>query len=119
MVRTVVSEMMKICKNPTKHNTTEMAKTMVARYPKSPQDVIDGEFIGLGCHSLAKQLSQELLNDLTHQSLRNAKQHQLMTLMKYLLNNEQLFKTHGCVNLMPKHLPLSVTVESARKKKKK
>ncbi|MED6295254.1 hypothetical protein CHARACLAT_029738 [Characodon lateralis] len=34
--------MMKMCKNPTKHNTTEKTKRIVARYPKSLQDVIDG-----------------------------------------------------------------------------
>lgn len=62
MVRTVVSEMMKICKNPTKHNTTEIAKRMVARYPKSLQDVIDGDVIGLGYHSLVKQLQSRVEN---------------------------------------------------------
>ena len=52
--------MIKICKNPTKHNTTEIAKRMVARYPKSLQDVIDGDVIGLGYHSLAKQLQSRV-----------------------------------------------------------
>lgn len=69
MIRIVVSEMMKSCKNPTKHSTTEIAKRMVARYTKSPQDVIDGDIIGLRYHSLAKQLQSRVdqSNDLTHQ----------------------------------------------------
>lgn len=62
MIRIVVSKMMKICKNPTKHNTTEIAKRMVAKYPKSLQDVIDGDIIGLGYHSLAKQLQSRVEN---------------------------------------------------------
>lgn len=62
MVRIVVSGMMKICKNPTKHNITGIAKRMVARYPKSLQDVIDGEVIGPGYHSLVKQLQARVEN---------------------------------------------------------
>ncbi|KAI5628690.1 hypothetical protein C0J50_10579 [Silurus asotus] len=62
MVRIVVSEMMKICKNPTKHNITERAKRMVARCPKSLRDVIDGDVIGPGYHSLVKQLQARVEN---------------------------------------------------------
>ena len=62
MVRIIVSEMMKICKNPTKRITTEIAKRMVAKYPKSLEDVIDGDVIGLGFHSLVKQLQSRIEN---------------------------------------------------------
>lgn len=62
MIGIVVSEMMKSCKNPTKRSTTEIAKRMVARYPKSLQDVIDGDIIGLRYHSLAKQLQSKVEN---------------------------------------------------------
>uniref|UniRef100_A0A1A8LY87 Uncharacterized protein n=2 Tax=Nothobranchius pienaari TaxID=704102 RepID=A0A1A8LY87_9TELE len=78
MVRIVVSEMMKICKNPTKHNTTEIAKRMVAKYTKSLQDVIDGEVIGPGYHSLQYQMMAT-------------------TQTKYQLNKKQGFKTHMAV----------------------
>ncbi|KAF6718832.1 hypothetical protein FQA47_007296, partial [Oryzias melastigma] len=62
MVRIVVSEMMKLCRNPTKQNTTEIAKRMVTKYPKSFQDVIDGDVIGPGYHSLVKQLQSRVEN---------------------------------------------------------
>ncbi|KAF6724417.1 hypothetical protein FQA47_014489 [Oryzias melastigma] len=62
MVSIVVSEMMKLCRNPTKQNTTEIAKRMVTKYPKSFQDVIDGDVIGPGYHSLVKQLQSRVEN---------------------------------------------------------
>ncbi|XP_054887876.1 uncharacterized protein LOC129361166 [Poeciliopsis prolifica] len=62
MVRIIVSEMMLICKNPTKRDTTEIAERMVSRYPKSLKDVIDGDVIGLGYHSLVKQLQARIEN---------------------------------------------------------
>lgn len=57
-MRIIVSEMIKMCKNPTKSNTTEIAKRIVSRYPKSLKDVIDGNVIGL--HSLVKQLQARI-----------------------------------------------------------
>nr|XP_033474223.1 uncharacterized protein LOC117251793 [Epinephelus lanceolatus] len=122
MIRIVVSEMMKICKSPTKHNTTEIAKRMVARYPKSLQDVIDDDVIGLGYHSLAKQLQARV---------ENVKQPNTPKIKKRKAASDDdtdevcaeqrasVQDMHGCINWMPKHLPLSETVESQLEKKEK
>ncbi|XP_043952117.1 uncharacterized protein LOC122819446 [Gambusia affinis] len=61
MVRIVVSEMMRKSSYLGKRSSTEVAKKMVAKYPKSLQDVIDGDVIGPGYHSL-KQLQYRIEN---------------------------------------------------------
>lgn len=49
-------------------------------YPKSLQDVIDGDVIGLGCHSVAKQLQSRVENVKRPDTPKiNANQHQMMT----------------------------------------
>uniref|UniRef100_A0AAY4B042 Uncharacterized protein n=1 Tax=Denticeps clupeoides TaxID=299321 RepID=A0AAY4B042_9TELE len=121
MVRIVVSEMMKICKNPTKHNTTEIAKRMVAKYPKSLQDVIDGDVIGLGYHSLVKQLKSRVENvkrpDTPRIRKRKAASDDNDTDEIPAEQKASVQDTYGCVSWEPKHLPLSETVESQVEKK--
>ncbi|XP_054913457.1 uncharacterized protein LOC129377493 [Poeciliopsis prolifica] len=99
MVRIIVSEMMLICKNPTKRDTTEIAERMVSRYPKSLKDVIDGDVIGLGYHSLVKQLQARI---------ENVKRQDTPKITK---RKASVQYTYGCVNWAPKFLPLSETVE--------
>lgn len=120
IMRIVVAEMMKICKNPTKHNTTEIAKRMVARYPKSLQDVIDGDVIGLRHHSLAKQLQSRV---------ENAKRPDTPKIQKHKAASDDdtdevsaeqrasIQHTYGCINWMPQYLPIPETEESQREKK--
>ncbi|KAL6491350.1 hypothetical protein MHYP_G00016950 [Metynnis hypsauchen] len=62
MVRIVVHEMM--CKNSciSERTSTEVAKKMVAKYPKSLQDIIEGEVVGPGYPSLVKQLQYRVEN---------------------------------------------------------
>lgn len=62
MVHIVVSEMMKVCPSPNKKASVEIAKKMVAKYPKSLQDVIEGDAVGQGYHSLVKQLQTRVEN---------------------------------------------------------
>lgn len=122
MIRIVVSEMMKICKNPTKQNTTEIAKRMVARYPRSLQDVIDGDIIGLGYHSLAKQLQSRVENvkrpDTPKIKRRNRASDDDTDEIS-VKQRAHVQDTYGCVNWMPKHLPLPETVTSQSEKKEK
>ena len=54
--RIVASELMKVCDSPSKQSSTAVAKKMVAKDPISLQDVIEGDVVGAGYHSLAKQL---------------------------------------------------------------
>lgn len=122
MIRIVVSEMMKICKNPTKRNTTEIAKRMVARYPKSFQDVIDGDVIGLGYHSLAKQFQSRVENVKRPDTPKIKKRKAASDDDTDEISAEQrasVQDTYGCVNWMPKHLPLPETEESQLEKKEK
>ncbi|KAK7896670.1 hypothetical protein WMY93_021995 [Mugilogobius chulae] len=48
--------------SPSLRDTTEIAKRMVAKYPASLQDIIEGDIIGAGYHSLAKQLQSRVDN---------------------------------------------------------
>ena len=51
MVRIVVSDMMRQSSSVSKRNSTDVAKKMVAKYPKSLQGIIEGDVIGPGYHS--------------------------------------------------------------------
>ncbi|KAK2848473.1 hypothetical protein Q7C36_010155 [Tachysurus vachellii] len=60
MVRIVVTEMMRKGSAQNRRHSTEVAKKMVSKYPKSLQDVIDGDVFGPGYHSLVKQLQYRI-----------------------------------------------------------
>lgn len=62
MVRIVVCEMMKVTPSISKMNATDVAKKIVAKYPKSLQDVIEGDIIGTGYQSLVKQIQNRVEN---------------------------------------------------------
>ncbi|KAF6736314.1 hypothetical protein FQA47_007720 [Oryzias melastigma] len=122
MVRIVVSEMMKLCRNPTKQNTTEIVKRMVTKYPKSFQDVIDGDVIGPGYHSLVKQLQSRVENVKRPDTPKVVKRkaasdHDDDTDEIPAEQKASVQDTYGCVSWEPKYLPLSETVESQLEKK--
>ena len=58
----VVAEMLKVCASPSKQASTEVTKKIIAKYPQSLQDVIDGDVVGTGYHSLVKQLQVRIEN---------------------------------------------------------
>ncbi len=62
IIRIVASEMMHACASPNRQASTEVAKKMVGKYPQSLQDVIEGDVIGPGYHSLVKQLQARIEN---------------------------------------------------------
>lgn len=123
MVRIVVSEMMKMCNNPTKRNTTEIGKRMVVKYPKSLQDVIEGDIVGPGYHSLVKQLQARVENvkrpNTPKITKRKAASEDDDTEEIPAEKKASVQDTYGCVNWEPKFLPLSETVESQQEKKEK
>ena len=95
---------------------------MVARYPKSLKDVIDGDVIGLGYHSLAKQLQSRVENVKRPDTPKIQKRKAASDDDTDEISAEQrasVQDTYGCVNWMPKHLPLPETVESQLEKKEK
>lgn len=124
MVRIVVSEIMKVCSNPTKRHTTEIGKRMVAKYPKSLQDVIDGDVVGLGYHSLVKQLQARVENvrrpntpKITKRKAASDTDYDTEEIPA--IERASVQDTYGCVNWELKHLPLTETVESQQEKKEK
>lgn len=62
MVRILVCEMMGITPCPSKRNSTEIAKKVVAKYPKSFQDIIKEDVTEPGYHLLTKQLQTRVEN---------------------------------------------------------
>lgn len=62
MVRIVVGEMMEKSPHVGKKHATIVAKKLVSKYPQSLQDVIEGDVVGTGYHSLVKQLLNRIEN---------------------------------------------------------
>jgi len=112
---------MKICKNPTKHNPTEIAKTMVAGYPKSLQDVIDDDVIGLGYHSLVKQLKSgiEIVKRPGTPKIRKREASSDDNDTDKIPAEQKVFKTHMAALAGSQNICHSQTVESQLEKKKK
>lgn len=62
MIRIVASEMMKASASLSKQASTAVAKKMIAKYPQSLQDAIEGDVVGTRYHSLVKQLQARIEN---------------------------------------------------------
>lgn len=62
MIRIVASEMMKASASLSKQASTAVAKKLIAKYPQSLQDAIEGDVVGTGYHSLVKQLQARIEN---------------------------------------------------------
>lgn len=123
MIRMVVAEMMKVCASPSKQASTEVAKTMVAKYPQSLQDVIGGDVVGSGYHSLVKQLQVRI---------ENAKRSSAPTIVKRKRESDgydteeipaekwaAVQDTYGCIKWDMKFMPVSETTHSQQEKKLK
>lgn len=121
MIRIVVSEMMKVCPSPCKKASVEVAKKMLAKYPKSLQDVIEGDVVGPGYHSLVKQLQSRI---------ENVKRSSTPMMMKQQKGSDEydteeipaekraaVQDTYGCIKWDMKFLPVSETAETQQKKK--
>lgn len=123
MIWIVVSEMMLACASPNKHALTEIAKKMLAKYPQSLQDVIEGDVIGPGYHSLVKQLQARI---------ENVKRSSLPWILKRKRVSDEydtdeipaerraaVQDTYGCIQWDMKFMPISETLESQQEKKDK
>lgn len=121
MVRIVVTEMMKACASPSTKASTEVAKKMIAKYPQSLQDVIAGDVVGLGYHSLVKQLQARIENVKRSSAPRIKKRKQGTD--EYDTDEipaEQraaMQDTYGCIKWEIKYMPVSETPESQQEKK--
>ncbi|XP_040888005.1 uncharacterized protein LOC121194625 [Toxotes jaculatrix] len=123
MVRIVVSEMMQKSSHVSKRNSTEVAKQMVAKYPKSLQDVIEGDVIGTGYHSLVKQLQNRIENvrRFTSPKIRKRKARTDESDSDEISPEQraEMQDTYGCLKWDVKFLPLGETAESQHEKKEK
>ncbi|XP_046692029.1 uncharacterized protein LOC124376797 [Silurus meridionalis] len=119
MVKIVMSEMMKICKSPSKQNSTAIAKKMVAKYPASLQDVIDGDIVGAGYHSLLKQIQNRVENvkrTNVPKILKRSRTEDSDTEEIPAERKAAVQDTYGCVNWNVKFMPLNETKESQLEK---
>lgn len=123
MVCIIVSDMMRRNSSVSKRNSTDIAKKMVAKYPKSLQDIIDGDVIGPGYHSLVKQLQNRIENvkRSTTPKIRKRK-----TCTGDYDTDEvppqqraAIQDTYGCIKWNVKFLPLGETLESQQDQQEK
>ena len=123
MVRIVACEMMRKSSCVSKRNSTEVAKKMVAKYPKSLQDIIEGDVIGPGYHSLVKQLQNRIENVKRSMTPKIRKRKRCTdesdTDEVPPEQRAAIQDTYGCINWDLKFLPLGETAESQQEKKEK
>ncbi|KAK7922337.1 hypothetical protein WMY93_009239 [Mugilogobius chulae] len=118
MVRIVVTEMVRKCPHVGKKHSTEVAKKMVAKYPKSLQDVIEGDIVGPGYHSLVKQL-QNRIENVRRTSTPKIRKRKCQTDDSDLTDEvtlEERADTYGCIKWNVKFLPSEETQESQQEK---
>ncbi|XP_036978633.1 uncharacterized protein LOC119033110 [Acanthopagrus latus] len=122
MVRIVVSVMMQKRSSINKRSATEVAKKMVAKYPKSLQDIIEGDVIGAAYHSLVKQLQNRIENVRLSSTpkIRKRKHHSGSDTDKVPPEKRAAVQdTYGCVNWNVKFLPIGETPESQQEHQEK
>ena len=123
MIRIVVCEMKRKSSCVSRRNTTQVAKKKVAKYSKSLQDIIGGEVIGPGYHSLVKQLQNRIENvkPSTTPKVRKLKQRTDESDTDEVPPEQRatIQDTYGCVNWDLKFLPRGETHESQQEKKEK
>ncbi|RXN27392.1 hypothetical protein ROHU_020084 [Labeo rohita] len=124
MARIVVTEMMQKCPHVGKKHSTDVATNMVAKYPSSLQDVIEGDIVGTGYHSLVKQLQNRIENvRRTSTPKIRKRKHQTddsdQTDEIPLEERAAMQDTYGCIKWNVKFLPLEETQESQQQKMEK
>ncbi|XP_072565115.1 uncharacterized protein [Paramormyrops kingsleyae] len=123
MIRIVASEMMRASASPSKQASTEVAKKLIAKYPQSLQDVIEGDVVGSGYHSLVKQLQARIENVKRSSTPTIKKRKQCSD--EYETDEVPAEKrvavqdTYGCVKWDMKFMPVTETAESQKVKKEK
>ncbi|XP_034545095.1 uncharacterized protein LOC117816833 isoform X2 [Notolabrus celidotus] len=120
MIRIIVKEMMKACASPSRRASTEIAKRLVAMYPNSLQDVIEGDVVGQGYHSLVKQMQARIENmkrSFTPVIQKRKRRGSDDTDEVPPEKRATIQDTYGCIKWDIKFLPVSETLESQQEKK--
>ncbi|CAL8351185.1 unnamed protein product [Merluccius merluccius] len=115
MVRIVVCDMMQKSSHISKRHTTVVAQKIVSKYPKSLQDVIEGDVIGPGYHSLVKQLQNRIENAKrsTTPKMRKRKIHTESDTDEMPAEKRAAIQdTYGCIKWDLQFIPLGETAES-------
>ncbi|KAL6470551.1 hypothetical protein MHYP_G00216700 [Metynnis hypsauchen] len=122
MVRIVVTEMMEKCPHVGKKHSTDVAKKMVSKYPKSLQDII-GDIVGTGYHSLVKQLQNRIENvrRTSTPKIRKRKHESNSDDTDEIPLEERaaMQDTYGCIKWNVHFLPREETQESQQQKMEK
>lgn len=122
MIRIVVHEMMKVTVSISKKMTTDVAKKIVGKYPKSLHDVIEGDVIGSGYHSLAKQIQNRVENVKRPSTPKITKRKNSFDSDTDEVPPEKraaMQDMYGCIRWIVKFLPLGETAESQQQKMEK
>ncbi|XP_038157392.1 uncharacterized protein LOC119794107 [Cyprinodon tularosa] len=121
MIRIVVSSMMEVCASPRKQETTEVAKKLIAKYPLSLQDIIEGDIVGPGYYSLVKQL-QNRIENLRRVSKPKIRKRKNMLDEDGTVPPEQnaaVQDIYGCIKWDMEVMPIQETAETQKEKKVK
>ncbi|XP_019218393.1 uncharacterized protein LOC102080133 isoform X2 [Oreochromis niloticus] len=123
MVRIVVTELMEKCPHVGRKHSIDVAKKMVAKYPNSLQDVIEGDIVGAGYLSLVKQL-QNRIENVRRTSTPKIRKRKHQTDSDHtdeipLEERAAMQDTYGCIKWNVEFLPLEETPESQQQKMEK
>ncbi|KAK6460826.1 hypothetical protein HHUSO_G36946, partial [Huso huso] len=118
MIRLIINEVTGVCKRPSKKHLTDIARRIVAKYPKSLQDVIEGHIVGSGYDSLVKQLQSRADNVKRTQfsTPKRQFQHSSGSDTEEVPAKERALPqdTYGCINWDSEHLPITETLASQK-----
>ena len=114
MIKLIISEILTVCPLPGKKHLSEVARKMVATYPSSFQDVIEGEVVGSGYDSLTKQLVSRVDNLKRGITNLGQKRLQVSGASEDEAPKRLRLDSYGCVNWLPNRLPPGETNESQK-----
>lgn len=117
MVRVIVDSIREVCLNPTKRQCSEIAQSIIQKYPNSFSDKTEeGELIGCGYYSLLCQLKtrvEHLNRNNTMARLRKPKRTvDEVDDSQPSTSKSAKLDSYGCVNWNPTDLPEGETCES-------
>lgn len=122
-MRIVVTEMMEKCPHVGRKHSIDTAKKMVAKYPNSLQDVIEGDIVGTGYLTLIKPL-QNRIENVRRTSTPKIRKRKHQTDSDHtdeipLEERAAMQDTYGCIQWNVEFLPLEKTSESQQQKMEK
>lgn len=119
MIRVIVDAIRCHCMNPSRSQCAEIARDVVAKYPKTFGDVTDeGDVLGCGYTSLLNQIKtrvEHLNRNNTLSKVRQLKRKDSESTIPR--NSFNQLDSYGCINWQPKDLPEGETPDSLEVKR--